>query len=169
MGISILVDTLMEAIEVMTSKYELVHIPDQDGNMIYVEKLFWNPTVANLTLMAIATSSPQILLSIADTCNTVGELPTELGPQAIIGSASFSLLVTSAFSIMSVTEVKKIDLLGVFWTTALFQTWAFVWFFLVLVVFSPGIIEIWEALATPAFIVVLWIAGYICDKCHKKG
>jgi hypothetical protein len=58
MGISILVDTLMEAIEVMTSKYELVHIPDQDGNMIYVEKMFWNPTVANLTLMAIATSSP---------------------------------------------------------------------------------------------------------------
>lgn len=33
-GISILADIFMEGIEVITSKSELVNIPDADGNMI---------------------------------------------------------------------------------------------------------------------------------------
>ena len=96
----------MEAIEVITSKSSLVSIPDADGNIIQVEKMFWNPTIANLTLMALGSSAPEIILSCVDTLGTLGEIPSELGPQAIVGSAAFNLLVISAVSIMAVTEVK---------------------------------------------------------------
>ena len=168
-GISILADIFMEAIEVITSKSELVQIPDSDGNMIYIEKMFWNPTIANLTLMALGSSAPEIILSVADTMGTLGELPSELGPQAIVGSAAFNLLVISAVSIVAVTTIKPIKMVGVFISTAVFSTWAYVWFFLVLVVISPGVVELWEACVTLGFMVALCIIAYSCDLCHTKG
>lgn len=168
-GIAILADIFMEAIEQITSKSELVQVPDSDGNMINVEKMFWNPTIANLTLMALGSSAPEIILSVADTMGTLGELPSELGPQAIVGSGAFNLLVISAVSIMSVNEIKSIKMVGVFITTAVMSTWAYIWFFLVLVVISPGYVELWEALLTLGFMVILCIVAYSCDVCHSKG
>jgi hypothetical protein len=38
-GIAILSDIFMDAIEVITSKSEIVQIPDSNGNLIEVEKL----------------------------------------------------------------------------------------------------------------------------------
>ena len=137
--------------------------------MISVEKMFWNPTIANLTLMALGSSAPEIILSVADTMGTLGEIPSELGPQAIVGSAAFNLLVISAVSIVAVTEVKGIKMLGVFLTTAIFSSWAYAWFFLVLVVISPGYVEIWEACVTLGFMLLLVIIAYSCDVCHGKG
>jgi len=168
-GIAILADIFMEAIEQITSKSELVQVPDSDGNMINVEKMFWNPTIANLTLMALGSSAPEIILSVADTMGTLGDLPSELGPQAIVGSGAFNLLVISAVSIMSVNEIKSIKMVGVFITTAVMSTWAYIWFFLVLVVISPGYVELWEALLTLGFMVILCIVAYSCDVCHSKG
>ena len=137
--------------------------------MIYVEKMFWNPTIANLTLMALGSSAPEIILSVADTMGTLGDIPSELGPQAIVGSAAFNLLVISAVSIMTVDEIKSVKMVGVFITTAVFSTWAYVWFFLVLVVISPGYVELWEACLTLAFMLILCIIAYSCDVCHSKG
>ena len=119
--------------------------------------------------MALGSSAPEIILSVADTMGTLGELPSELGPQAIVGSAAFNLLVISAVSIVSVTEVKSVKMVGVFITTAVFSTWAYVWFFLVLVVISPGYVEMWEAFVTLGFMLVLCIIAYSCDVCHSKG
>jgi len=144
-GIAILADIFMEAIEVITSKSEIVQVPDENGNMVFVEKMFWNPTIANLTLMALGSSAPEIILSVADTMGTLGDIPSELGPQAIVGSAAFNLLVISAVSIVAVEEVKSVKMVGVFLTTAVFSSWAYVWFFLVLVIISPGVVELWEA------------------------
>lgn len=79
-GIQILSDVFMEAIEEITSKAELVEIPDSDGNLITVEKQFWNPTIANLTLMALGSSAPEIIISVADTLSNMGGIPSELGP-----------------------------------------------------------------------------------------
>lgn len=169
MGIAILADIFMEAIETITSKCELVNIPDADGNIIQIEKMFWNPTIANLTLMALGSSAPEIILSLADTVQTLGELPSELGPQAIVGSAAFNLLVISAVSIVAVDQPKAIKMVGVFITTAVFSTWAYIWFFLTLVVISPGVVELWEACVTLGFMLILVILAYSCDKCHTKG
>ena len=136
--------------------------------MIEVEKMFWNPTIANLTLMALGSSAPEIILSVADTLSSLGKIPSELGPQAIVGSASFNLLVISAVSIIAVQEVKGIKMVGVFIATAVFATWAYVWFFLVLVVFSPGYVEMWEACVTLGFMVLLCIIAYSCDRIHTN-
>ena len=128
--------------------------------------MYWNPTIANLTLMALGSSAPEIILSLADTVGTLGDIPSELGPQTIVGSAAFNLLVISAVSIMAVKEIKSIKMLGVFITTAAFSTWAYIWFFLVLVVISPGVVEIWEATITLLFMFVLCGIAYTCDKMH---
>ena len=79
-GITILADIFMEAIETITSKSNLVEVVDSDGNIITIEKQVWNPTIANLTLMALGSSAPEIILSVADTAGALGDIPSELGP-----------------------------------------------------------------------------------------
>ena len=119
--------------------------------------------------MALGSSAPEIILSLADTLGTLGEIPSELGPQTIVGSASFNLLVITAVSIMATKEIKKVAMVGVFLTTALFSTFAYIWFFLVLMVISPGVVELWEALVTLGFMLALVIIAYSCDVCHNSS
>lgn len=64
----------------------------------------WNPTVANLTLMALGSSAPEIFLSIIETVSNLGSIPGELGASTIVGSASFNFLVISGVSILAVNE-----------------------------------------------------------------
>ena len=138
LGIAIVADIFMEAIEVITSKVTIVNIVDNDGKIVEVEKPVWNPTIANLTLMALGSSAPEILLSVLDTVTKLEETPSELGPQSIVGSAAFNLFVISGVSVASVGETpKKIADCGVFITTSFFCCFAYIWFFLVLVVISP--------------------------------
>ena len=66
----------------------------------------WNPTVANLTLMALGSSAPEILLNVIETVQTLGSKPGELGPSTIVGSASFNFLIISGISIYSVHEAN---------------------------------------------------------------
>lgn len=80
LGIALVSDIFMEAIEVITSKVETVIVPDANGNMISVEKPVWNATIANLTLMALGSSAPEIILSVMDTVTKLEETPSELGP-----------------------------------------------------------------------------------------
>jgi Ca2+/Na+ antiporter len=55
----------------------------------------WNPTVANLSLMALGSSAPEIMLAVLDVCQTLGSPPGELGASTIVGSAAFNLFVIS--------------------------------------------------------------------------
>jgi len=159
----------MESIEQITSKTVEIQLPDENGNIITVEKQFWNPTIANLTLMALGSSAPEIILSLADTLANLGSIPSELGPQTIVGSAAFNLLIISGVSILAVDDgFKKVSMVGVFLSTALFSMWAYVWFFLVLVIISPGYVELWEALVTLGFMGALVIIAYTLDKIHES-
>lgn len=64
----------MCAIERITSSKRRVKLKPgevadaEDGSIAteYKEVLVWNPTVANLTLMALGSSAPEILLSIIE-------------------------------------------------------------------------------------------------------
>lgn len=105
LGIAIVADIFMEAIEVITSKKEVIQVPDPSDNskMLDVTRDVWNPTVANLTLMALGSSMPEILLSCFGVITDLDATPSELGPAAIVGSAAFNLLVISAVSITAVT------------------------------------------------------------------
>lgn len=77
---------------------------------IEIEDEVWNPTVANLTLMALGSSAPEILLSTIETIQLLESTPGELGPSTIVGSAAFNMLVITACSIAPVgIDGKKLD------------------------------------------------------------
>mmetsp|Transcript_23509 Transcript_23509/g.16688 ORF Transcript_23509/g.16688 Transcript_23509/m.16688 type:complete len:198 (+) Transcript_23509:272-865(+) len=168
LGIAIIADIFMEAIEVITSKTTQVTLYDEEGNAYIVEQVFWNPTIANLTLMALGSSAPEILLSVIDTVTTLNEIPSELGPQSIVGSAAFNLLVISGVSIIAVSEKKAIADLGVFAITGTASMIAYLWMFIVLSVNSPDYVELWEAIVTLVAFVVLVLLAYAADLYNAK-
>lgn len=131
-GIAIISDIFMEAIEAITAQTVKVEYWDKDKTQhVTVEKQIWNATVANLTLMALGSSAPEILLSIISTVKDIEAIPPELGPSTIVGSAAFNLLVISGVSIIAVggddCELKQIDDLWVFAVTTVFSLWAYIW------------------------------------------
>ena len=67
-GVSIVAETFMTGIEKITSQTTMVDIYDREGKFIRRRPvLIWNATVANLTLMAMGSSAPEILLAIIET------------------------------------------------------------------------------------------------------
>lgn len=103
LGISIVAEIFMESIEKITSKKITLDVEDSEGNIRQRKALFWNATVANLTLMALGSSAPEILLAVLETCTNLGQCPGELGASTIVGSAAFNLLVISGLSIYAVS------------------------------------------------------------------
>ena len=173
MGVAIVADVFMCAIERITSKTTKVRIPDAeepDGFRIIRVKV-WNDTVANLSLLALGTSAPEILLSLIEIVSA-GFVAGELGPGTIVGSASFNLLVIGAICIYSIPdgEVRQIANLKVFAVTSFSCIFAYIWLSLVLLVISPGFVTIGEAVVTflmfPALIFVAYMADRDC--CMKK-
>jgi solute carrier family 8 (sodium/calcium exchanger) len=64
-GIAIISDIFMESIDEITAQTIKVDYWDKDKTQhVTVEKHIWNETVANLTLMALGSSAPEILLSV---------------------------------------------------------------------------------------------------------
>lgn len=125
----------------------------------------WNPTIANLTLMALGSSAPEILLSVIETVGTLGETPGELGPSTIVGSAAFNLMVISGISILAVDDgVKKIYDTGVFAITAVSSLWAYIWLLIVLVIWTPDHVSLAEAILTIAFFILLLVLAFAADK-----
>jgi solute carrier family 8 (sodium/calcium exchanger) len=59
---------------------------------VTVEVLVWNETVANLTLMALGSSAPEIMLAIIEQALLLGkEQGDSLGVFTIIGSAGSNM------------------------------------------------------------------------------
>lgn len=143
-GIAIISDIFMEAIEVITSQLVSVEIwDDEQKQKFIIEVPYWNATVANLTLMALGSSAPEILLSVIGTVSDIKTPPSPLGPSTIVGSAAFNLLVISALSIIAVDDgqPKAIADTGVFAVTSIFSLWAYIWLYLCLAEVSCGRIQ----------------------------
>ena len=87
--------------------------------------------------MALGSSAPEIMLAVVETVMLIEDEPEELGPNTIVGSAAFNLLIITAVSIVSVDEIKYIDDLGVFTITSIFSVFAYVWMLVVLTVWTP--------------------------------
>ena len=94
----------MSAIEKITAKTKQIHIAssDEDGQEV-IEVPVWNGTVANLTLMALGSSAPEILLAIIGIVGNNFE-SEKLGPSTIVGSAAFNLLAISAVCISGIPD-----------------------------------------------------------------
>merc|ERR1712166_584568 len=173
-GVAIISDIFMDSITVITAAKRIVQVRDVNANVTNKTVLVWNSTVANLTLMALGSSAPEIMLNVLETCMTLGQKPGELGASTIVGSAAFNLLVISAVSILSVTEdtdsrtdeeiledgtgkgVKKIKMQGVFAVTTSFSIIAYVWMYIVL---QDELVEPYEAWITLALMPLLIIVA----------
>ena len=172
MGVAIIADVFMCAIQIITSKTKLVKVARQDSDEVdLVEIRIWNDTVANLTLMALGSSAPEILLAIIEITILNGFNAGELGPSTIVGSAAFNLLVITGVCIMTVPvhEHRKIKAIKVFAVTASFSILAYIWLFLALSVISENEIELWEAILTFLLFPVLVVIAYIADKDYCSG
>lgn len=167
-GIAIISDIFMEAIEEITSEVKAEEFWDKETNQpVFVEKPVWNATVANLTLMALGSSAPEILLSVIGTCMDLEAEPPELGPSTIVGSAAFNLLIISGLSIMAVDETpKKIYDLGVFAVTSIASLWAYIWIFICLSVNTPGYVTLSEGWWTLIYCFFLIIFAYTADRIY---
>lgn len=163
LGVAIGADVFMMAIEFITSA-ETISKVRVDGGLRSFSVLVWNPTIANLTLMALGSSAPEILLSVIEIV-TGGFYAGELGPSTIVGSAAFNLMVISAVCVVTIPdgESRKIKELPVFYITATFSVLAYLWLIVILVVTSPNIITIWEGITTfLLFPFLVWLA-YLAD------
>ena len=143
----------------------------------------WNPTVANLTLMALGSSAPEIFLSTIETVSTLGSTPGELGPSTIVGSAAFNFLVISGVSILAVNEecdprtpkeiqedqtpkgVKKINDVNVFIITTSWSIIAYLW---LLKVLWDQKVTVVEGVLTFSFFWIMLLMAYIADCCRAK-
>ena len=124
--------------------------------------------MANLTLMAFGSSAPEIILSVLEALKDLGKPAGELGPSCIVGSAAFNLLMISAVSIIAVQdEVKYIDDMGVFVTTAIFSIFAYIWLYVCLAVRSAGEVTVEEASWTLGFFFILLVLAYSADKYNQ--
>ncbi|KAK6170124.1 hypothetical protein SNE40_018596 [Patella caerulea] len=173
LAVAIIADIFMCSIEKITSKTRKIRIADSSIPEGYkeIEVKVWNDTVANLSLLALGTSAPEILLSVIEIVGNNFKAG-DLGPGTIVGSAAFNLLVISAICIMSIPggDVRRISNMKVFAVTAFSCIFAYVWLIIVLVGISPGKIEIWEAFLTLLFFPLLIIIAFIAEKdfCMKK-
>ncbi|XP_058632430.1 sodium/calcium exchanger 2a isoform X4 [Onychostoma macrolepis] len=165
LGVSIIADRFMAAIEVITSQEKEVTVTGANGEKTVMTVRIWNETVSNLTLMALGSSAPEILLSVIEVCGH-GFESGELGPGTIVGSAAFNMFVIIGVCVWVIPdgEVRKIKHLRVFFVTASWSVFAYIWLYLILAVISPGIVQVWEALVTLFFFPVCVLMAWIADR-----
>ncbi|VDK52891.1 unnamed protein product [Anisakis simplex] len=164
-GVSIVADRFMAAIEVITSQEREVKMKKITGEPYTILIRVWNETVSNLTLMALGSSAPEILLSVIEIFGNKFE-SGELGPSTIVGSAAFNLFIIIAVCIYVVpsTERRLVQHYGVFWVTVVWSTFAYIWLYLIISVFSPGVVQVWEGVLTFLFFPLTVISAYIADR-----
>ena len=164
-GVSIISDRFMAAIEVITSQEKEITVRKKNGETQILVVRVWNETVANLTLMALGSSAPEILLSIIEIYAKNFEAG-DLGPGTIVGSAAYNLFVIIAICVTVIPdgEVRKIKHLRVFFVTATWSVFAYVWLYLILSVISVGEVEVWEGILTFLFFPATVITAYIADR-----
>ena len=164
-GVSIGADLFMEAIETITSQEVQTQVAMPGGGKRRpLTVRVWNATIANLTLMALGSSAPEILLSVIE---IVGNsfYSGELGPSTIVGSAAFNLMVISAVCVTAIPngEGRLIKHQSVFAITAFFSVFAYLWLALILIYSTPNVIDLWEGLLTLAFFPILVWLSYLAD------
>eukprot|EP00730_Choanoeca_flexa_P005953 TRINITY_DN12057_c3_g1_i7.p1 TRINITY_DN12057_c3_g1~~TRINITY_DN12057_c3_g1_i7.p1 ORF type:complete len:823 (+),score=170.56 TRINITY_DN12057_c3_g1_i7:50-2518(+) len=154
-GVAVTADLFMNSIEIITSKTKHITLPS--GGTMDVK--VWNETVANLTLMALGSSAPEILLSIVEVVGR-GFEAGELGPGTIVGSAAFNMLMIIAYCMTSVKPLR-VQSIYVLHFTAASSIFAYIWLYVIVSGTSPGQIDVWEAVVTilffPLFVFVAWL------------
>ena len=165
-GVAIASDKFMESIEMITAQEKEVSVKDpRTGKTQVIVVKVWNETVANLTLMALGSSAPEIMLSVIEIW-AKGFKAGDLGPGTIVGSAAFNLfmIIGLCMYVIPDDEVRKIKHLRVFFVTATWSVFAYVWLYMILGLFSYGVVEIWEGLLTFLFFPLTVYTAFVADR-----
>jgi solute carrier family 8 (sodium/calcium exchanger) len=168
LGVAVVSDVFMNGIEKITSAKKRV-TDKKTGKKVTV--YVWNATVANLTLMALGSSAPEILLSLIEIMSAEFKLGP-LGAGTIVGSAAFNLLCISAVCVCAIPdgEVRYIKETHVYMITASCSVFAYLWLVVILLGSSKDTTGVGEAIVTIIFCPILVVAAYLADRgyCKKK-
>merc|ERR1719346_575520 len=171
-GVAIASDKFMESIEMITAQEKEVSVKDpRTGKTQVVVVKVWNETVANLTLMALGSSAPEIMLSVIEIW-AKGFKAGDLGPGTIVGSAAFNLfmIIGLCMYVIPDDEVRKIKHLRVFFITAAWSIFAYIWLYFILGATSYGVVESWEGILTFLFFPATVWTAFVADRrmfCYK--
>jgi solute carrier family 8 (sodium/calcium exchanger) len=171
LGVFIVCEYFTTAIEVITSQQgerwiaieETTDSNKIDQRLVKQRYMVWNDTVANLTLMALGSSAPEILLSCLE---LIGQrfFAGKLGPSTIVGSAAFNffMIIAVCTSAIPENEIRAIKLINVYCVTCFFSLFAYLWVLFVLSGNTPDKVDVWEGCATfilfPVFVGLAWLA-----------
>jgi len=167
MGVALISDVFMGAIEKITSKKKKKW---SSKHQRFVTVVVWNSTVSNLTLMALGSSAPEILLSVIETCGA-GFFSDDLGPFTIVGSAAFNLLMIIAVCVVAIEDgsSRRIEEFGVYVLTAIWSLFAYFWILFAIEINTPNVVEIWEGVMTLLFFPMLVFSAYVVDRKFFMG
>jgi len=168
-GVAILSDAFMAGIETITGQTRTVTVKDKDGMDVTTEQLVWNPAVANLTLLALGSSAPEILLSCIEVGSSGGYFGA-IGAPTVVGSAAFNLFVITGLCMLAIPEgeTRKIEGIPTFVLTSVFSVLAYLWVCVIVLWSSPNIILVWEALVTFLMMPVLTILVFMVDQGYFR-
>jgi solute carrier family 8 (sodium/calcium exchanger) len=160
-AVGLISDVFMEGIDKITSKKTRKQDPETQR---WTTSYAWNATVANLSLMALGSSAPEILLGCIEVAGG-NFLLGPLGPGVIVGSAAFNLLCISAVCVNAHEEPKVTYILAapVYIITATSSVLAYIWLYLIIAQISPDVVEHWEAIVTCIAFPVLLVLAYLAD------
>lgn len=161
LGVSILADVFVGSIVVITGRRKKAKC--KTSGRVRTVKV-WNDTVANLSLLALGSSAPEIALVTVEVLKNrffVGKL----GVATIIGSGAFNLLVIVAVCVVVIpsAEVRLIQNYPAFLITAIFSVLAYMWLGFILVTNTTDTVDIWESIVTFAFLPLLIYVSYKVD------
>ena len=170
LGIAIAADVFMAGIEQITSTETTRTIELPSGEVRRYTVTVWNGTVANLTLMALGSSAPEILLSIIEIVSS-GFYAGELGPSTIVGSAAFNMLIISAVCITAIPDGGQtaIKALPVFYITFFASIFGYVWLIIILEYITPDVIDVWEGVTTFVMFPLLVYVAYRADVADAEA
>jgi hypothetical protein len=115
--------------------------------------------------MALGAAIPSIILSIIQ-LSAINYDYGEVGARMMVGASAFNVFIIIAYCVLVVPigEIRRIEKLPVLFVTFSWMVFAYIWLCLVIIVISPGVIELWEAIVTLVFYPISIINAYVVDK-----
>ncbi|KAL8522776.1 hypothetical protein ACS0TY_012933 [Phlomoides rotata] len=167
-GLSAITDRFFRSMENVVKHSRRVEEidPCTNAKVVRYEKV-WNYAIADIALLAFGTSFPQISLATIDAIRNLGSLYAGgLGPGTLVGSAAFDLFPIHAVCVVvpKAGELKKISDIGVWLVELVWSFWAYIWLYIILKVWTPNVITVWEASLTVLQYGLLLIHAYVQDK-----
>ncbi|PIA61351.1 hypothetical protein AQUCO_00300711v1 [Aquilegia coerulea] len=167
-GLSAITARFFRSMEnVVKQTRKVVEIDHNTNTEVIRHEKVWNYAIADITLLAFGTSFPQISLATIDAIRNLGQIYAGgLGPGTLVGSAAFDLFPIHAVCVVvpKAGELKKISDIGVWLVELFWSFWAYIWLYIILEVWTPNVVTLWEALITVLQFGLLLIHTYAQDK-----